>query len=198
VQVVGFVSWSKRRDEGAGLVCRVPEGAVEPDADLPGELECCERGAVISDQRVAGGVACPPDFTEELGNLARKDTLILQSADKLILGLLRRHIGTDIRRDMLREQLGQLAQLEQRGIRVLREIPFREQPQAQELLVVLRELGEVGLDGCHLCGPLMIGTCYLTQAATYHRCRRQCYRARPPQPCTELLLYEGHTKIWRC
>jgi hypothetical protein len=76
-QVVRLVPWSERQDEGAGLVCRVLEGAVEPDADLPGELERRERGAVISAQRVAGGVACPSDFAEELGNLARKDALIL-------------------------------------------------------------------------------------------------------------------------
>lgn len=82
------------------------------------------------------------------------------------LSLLRRHVGADICRDMLREEFSQLAQLEQRGVRILREIPFREQTQAQELLVVLRELSEVGLDGCHLRGSLMVDTCYLTQSAT--------------------------------
>ena len=67
---------------------------------------------------------------------------------------------------MLREELCQLAQLEQRGVRILWEIPLREQTQAQELLVVLRELGEVGLDDCHLRGPFMVDTCCLTQSAT--------------------------------
>ena len=128
-KVVGLVPWSLRRDEGAGLECRVLEGAVEPDANLPGELECREHGAMISDQRMTGGVACSPHFIEELGNLARKDALLLQAADEFVLCLLRRHIDADMCRDMLGEELCQLAQLEQRGIRILREIPFREQTQ---------------------------------------------------------------------
>ena len=164
-QVVGLDPWSKWRNEGAGLECRILESAVEPDANLSRDLECCERSTVIADQRMAGGVACPPDFAKELGNLTRKDALVLQATNEIVLRLLRRNVLADMGRDLLREQLCQLAQLEQRGVRVLWEIPFREQTQAQELLVMLCELSEVTLEGRHVCGPLMVDTCCLIQSA---------------------------------
>jgi hypothetical protein len=37
---------------------------------------------------VARGVAGAPHFTEELGNLARENALILQAAQQVVLGLL--------------------------------------------------------------------------------------------------------------
>jgi len=91
-EVVGLVLWSLRRNESTGLEGRVLEDAVEPDTNLPGDLEGRERGAVIPDQRMAGGVACSPHFTEELSNLTRKNALLLQSADEIVLRLLRRHV----------------------------------------------------------------------------------------------------------
>ena len=40
------------------------------------------------DYGVAGGVAGAPHFTEELGDLARQNALVLQAAQQVVLGLL--------------------------------------------------------------------------------------------------------------
>jgi hypothetical protein len=47
------------------------------------------------------------------------------------------------RRHELRQKLGELPQLEQRGVRVIGKVPLREHAQAQELCVVLLQVGEV-------------------------------------------------------
>ena len=45
---------------------------------------------MVARHGVARGVAGAPHFTEELGDLARKNALILQAAQQVVLGLLRR------------------------------------------------------------------------------------------------------------
>jgi hypothetical protein len=58
---------------------------VEPDAELPGDLEIGERGAMVAGDRVARGVAGAPDFAEELSYLAREDALVLQASKQVVL-----------------------------------------------------------------------------------------------------------------
>src|SRR5689334_23274550 len=82
-------------------------------------------------------------FAEELGNVPREDSLILQSPKEIVLRLLARHIDPNLRRDQLSKQLSELPQLQQAGIRIIREIALREHPQAHELLVVGLEIREV-------------------------------------------------------
>ena len=98
---------------------------------------------MIAHHGVAGGVAGAPHFTEELGDLARQNALILQAAQQIVLGLLGRLIQADLRRHELRQQLGELPQLEKRSVRVVGKVALRKHTQAQELLVVLLQVGEV-------------------------------------------------------
>lgn len=67
----------------------------------------------------------------------------MKASDQLVLRLHRRLVHADLGRDMLREQLRQLAQFEQGCSRVLGQIALSEQAKAQELLVMLPEVGEV-------------------------------------------------------
>jgi hypothetical protein len=52
-------------------------------------------------------------------------------------------VQADFRRHELRQQLGKLPQLEERGVRVVGKVPLREHTQTQELLVVLLQMGKV-------------------------------------------------------
>jgi hypothetical protein len=93
---------------------------------------------------MAGGVPGSPDLPEELRDLGGQDALVLKPPNQIVLGLARRLIFADIGRDVLREQLGELSQLEERGVGVIREIAFRQHAETQELLVMRFELGEIG------------------------------------------------------
>src|SRR5688500_679634 len=101
-------------DEGARLERGILKSAVKPHTQLPANLEGGECGAVISGERVAGGVARPPYFPKKLSNVARDDPLFLQSANEFVLWFLGRDVEPNPARHMLGEQLRQLAQLEQR------------------------------------------------------------------------------------
>jgi hypothetical protein len=88
-QLGAFVRRSLRRDEGARLERGIPEGAVKPERELPGDLEGGKSSAMVPRYGVARGVAGAPHFTEELGNLTRQHALVLQAAQQVVLGLLR-------------------------------------------------------------------------------------------------------------
>ncbi len=61
--------------------------------------------------------------------------MILQPAEEVVLGLLVRGVEADLGRDELSEQLGELPQLQQRGVRVVSEVALRKHAQAHELLI---------------------------------------------------------------
>jgi hypothetical protein len=142
-QLGAFVLRGLRGDEGAGVERGILEGTVEPEPELPCDLECGQGSAMVTRYGMAGGIAGAPYFAKELGNLARQNTLILQAAQQVVLGLLWRLIQTDLRRYELCQKLGELPQLEERGIRVIGKVALRKHAQTQELLVVLLQTGEV-------------------------------------------------------
>ena len=65
---------------------------------------------MIASERMARGVACPPDFMKELSHLPRQDPLILQPSKQLVLWFLRRREQTDPGGKELSQYLGKLAQ----------------------------------------------------------------------------------------
>ena len=79
-ELIALVLWWLRRDKRAGLESWVREGAMEPDAQLPRELEGGEGRAMVADDRVRRRITTPSDFPEELSNLAREYALILEPA----------------------------------------------------------------------------------------------------------------------
>ena len=44
----------------------------------------------------------------------------------------------------MRQELSKLAELEEAGVRVIGEVPLRQQPQTQELIVMLLQMGKIG------------------------------------------------------
>jgi hypothetical protein len=86
---------------------------------------------------MAGDIAGAPHFVKELGDLSWENALVLQAAQQVVLGLLGRLVQADLCRHELRQKLGELPQLEERGIRVVGKVPLRQHAQAQELCVVL-------------------------------------------------------------
>jgi hypothetical protein len=79
-QLGAFVRWGLRGNEGARREQGVTEGAVEPEPKLLGDLECGQGGEMVARHGVARGVAGALHFTEELGDLARQNAVILQAA----------------------------------------------------------------------------------------------------------------------
>jgi hypothetical protein len=98
---------------------------------------------MVAYDRVIRGVARAPNFAEELSYLAREDALILQAAKQVVLRFFARRVQADLRGHQLREELGELAQLQERGVRVVGEVALREHAEAHELFVVLLEVREV-------------------------------------------------------
>ena len=142
-QVLALVPGRDRGDEGSGLEGGVLEGAVEPDRELPGDLEGGERPFVVALKAMGRGVAAAPDLVEELGDLARDQAAVTQPAQQVELGLGGRFVQADLGRDHLTKELRELAELDQRGVGILREVPLCQQPQAQELVIVFPEVSEV-------------------------------------------------------
>lgn len=142
-QVLGLVPGRGGRDEGPGLEGGVLEGTVEPDRKLPGDFEGGERPFVVALQAMGRGVAAAPDLVEELGDLARNQSVVTQPPQQVELGLGGGFVQADLGRDHLTQELRELAELDQRGVGILREVPLCQQPQAQELVIVLPQVGEV-------------------------------------------------------
>jgi hypothetical protein len=138
-QLGAFVRRSLRGDEGTGLKRGFLEGAVEPEPELPGNLERSQGNAMVARLGVARGVTGATHLAEELGDLAWEYALVLKAAQQVILGLLRRLLQADLRRHELRQKLGELPQLEERGVRIIRKVALRKH--AQALRVVLLQMG---------------------------------------------------------
>lgn len=97
----------------------------------------------ITYDRVIRGVARAPNFAEELSYLAGEDALVLQAAKEVVLRFFARRVQADLRGHQLREELGELAQLQQRSVRVVRKVALRKHAQTHELFVVHSEVCKV-------------------------------------------------------
>ena len=95
------------------------------------------------------GVAGDAQVVEKASHFPFDQPLRLQASDQGQLGFLDAGEDPKARGHLLGQPLPQLPQLDQRRIGILREIAFRQQPQAEQLLVVAAQLGEVG---GHCCG----------------------------------------------
>lgn len=75
--------------------------------------------------RVVGGTS---HLVEQVADFARDDALVLQAPQQIGLFLVWRREQTHVRRGKLRQQLGQLAQLQQAGVGILCEGTFSKLP----------------------------------------------------------------------
>lgn len=70
-----------RRLEGAGLELRLAaEAAIEPDRELPGDLQRVEGVAMITEILVGGAVPGDADLVEQVEDLAGRGPLEFQAA----------------------------------------------------------------------------------------------------------------------
>src|SRR5262249_8348930 len=127
-KLVTLVLRRRRGHEGARFEGRAGKGAMKPDAELPCDLEDGERSTMVAGDGVTRGVTRASDFTEELYDLSREDPLILQSTKEVILRLVARGVETYLGGHELCEQLRELPQLQDRGVRIVGEVPFGKHP----------------------------------------------------------------------
>ena len=111
LKFLGFVGGRLGRDEGTGLEAWICKGAMEPDAELPGDLENGEGAAVISGEGVVCGIPTAADFVEELMDLPGDDAVVPESPEKFVLAFLRLIQDADAGGNELSEKLGELAEL---------------------------------------------------------------------------------------
>lgn len=142
-EFLGFVRRWLRRDERAGFEIRILERAVEPDADLPDDLEHRQSGAVVAGERVVGGIPGAADFAEELVDLVGEDAVVSQAAEKFVLAVVGAVKDADVGGDELGEDFGQLPEFQETGVWIFREIAFGQHPEAKKLLIVRLQMGEV-------------------------------------------------------
>jgi hypothetical protein len=142
----GLVRRRTGRDEGAGFELGLAEGPVEPDPELPSDLEGSERGPVVAGEGVVRGIPGPSDLAEKLVDLVGENPVVAQPVEKIVLPFLRPFEDADVRSDHLGEDFAQLAELQQAGVRILREIPLGQHPETQQLLIVRLQMGEVAAE----------------------------------------------------
>ncbi len=109
----------------------------------PGDLEHRQSGPLIPDYGVIGFIPGASDFTKELMYLVWENALIAQPAETVVSAFIRLEREPDTGRSRPGEGLGELPQLKKAGVWVLGKVVFRQQPDAQKLLIVLLKLGKV-------------------------------------------------------
>ena len=85
-----------------------------------------------------------------MGDFAGEDALILEPTEEIELRFFGIRIEPDLRGHELREQLGELPELQKSGIGILGEIPLGEHAKADELVVMGLEMREIGTRTCQL------------------------------------------------
>lgn len=108
-----------------------------------------QPGAMVAGQRMVGGVPRSAHFAEQLRHLPREDALVLQAANQLLLRFFPRGEQADPGGDVLREEFGELAELQERRVGVVGEVALGEEAEAHQLFVVRAEHGEVGRGRVH-------------------------------------------------
>ena len=108
-----------------------------------------QRLAVVALALVNGGVPDAAEVVEERALRRPDDVPVPEAVDELLLPLLGADEEADLRRRALREDLAELAQLEERDRGVAREVLLGLRRERDEPRIVVREVGEVrGRAGC--------------------------------------------------
>ena len=116
---------------------------MKPHADLPGIAQGGECRAVIALQCMIGVIARDPHLGEELIHLIRQDAVLTKSLKQVVLTFLLSRFDAHAGCEHHRQRLGQLAEFQQARIWVIGEVALSEHPQAQQLLIVLAQMGEI-------------------------------------------------------
>ncbi len=101
--------------EGTRLESRVAVGLVEPDGELPRDLEAAQRGRMIATMLVGSIIPEAAEIMKEVENFARIPGLPAEPRKQLGLGFVRGNENTGPGGHLLRQQLAKLPQLHQRG-----------------------------------------------------------------------------------
>ena len=98
---------------------------------------------MVPGEAMVGLVAEPAQLVEQPGDLARDDAAGLQPAQQVDLLLVRHRVQPHPRGQLLRQELGELSQLQQAGVRVLGEVALGEHAEPPQLLVVRLQDAEI-------------------------------------------------------
>jgi hypothetical protein len=106
------------------------EGAIEPDGELPRDLQRCQCFGMSTALVVTGAVAGDADLVKEVGGLTRQEAFEFQPAQQVGLRFFRRSKKSCTCGGCLGEQLTELAELDEAGIGIVLKIMFGERPEA--------------------------------------------------------------------
>ena len=135
----------RRRHERPGFEPRLlAVGAMEPDAELAGELQRGQRLRMGALDLVGRAVPRLAQRVEHVRDLLRDDPLVGEAPQRLLEGLALSLIGALAGRDLLGQQLRELAQLEDGRGRVVAEVTLRQRGKLDQLRVVNAQERKVG------------------------------------------------------
>jgi hypothetical protein len=120
------------------------------------------------------GTGLDAEVSETLANLDRHDAVVARAVQEFVLPVVWAVENADVRCDELGEKFRELSELEKAGVWILRKIPLREHPKAQQLLIVRLQMGEVAAQagtGFHWINQFRWQT---ERMNVYHLFRRGC------------------------
>jgi hypothetical protein len=135
----------RRGDEGPRVeLLVVAERLLEPGRELPRHPELVQGLTMIPFAFVNGGVPGAAEIVEERALRCPDNVPLPEPVDELVLPFLATREEPHLRGSALREDLTELAQLEERDGRVGGEVLLCLRRERDEPRVVVREVGEVG------------------------------------------------------
>jgi len=143
----GRIRRRPRRFERARPEITFPKGAMEPDGELPRDLEPGQCRRVVAAVLVDRLVASAPEAMEQVDDVARVGRVALEAAEQVGLGFLHAYEHAGAGRKLLSEQLAELAQLHQAGDRIFGEVALRLRGHGHQRTVIAGEEAEVRAGG---------------------------------------------------
>ena len=140
----GRVERRLRRRERAGPEAAVAEGAVEPDGELPRDLEPGQRRRVVAAVQVDRLIADALEIVEQVDDVARIGHVPAETPEQVGLRLVHAHEHASPGGELLCQQLAELPKLHQAGHEVVSEVALGLRGDADQDVVVAGEEAEVG------------------------------------------------------
>ena len=110
---------------------------MEPDGKLPSDFQCRQRRAVVTSVLVHGFVADAAQIVEQVDDIARVGGITSKSRKEVGLWFFDSDKNAGTCRDLLCQQLAELAKLHKAGDRIVGEVPFGQRRHADQYAVVL-------------------------------------------------------------
>jgi len=136
--------WVRGWDEWSGLeVWGAAEGFVEPDSELLSHLQLMESLAPVAGMLMCRFITSFTKFVKQLRDLCVKDLAVPELVDQVALRCAFFDNNSGEGRRVLGQELTKLVERDQRSVRVIEDIAFRERSRADKHFVVLHEEREI-------------------------------------------------------